>query len=116
MIKALFCKTCHVFISNYIQDKDGTQMLKNGKPVGGKFKGNIFTVRDGKKMCGLPVRCRAGHLNYIEDSQECIDEGIRLQYSYGKPCAYHDVPETICNVRCECKDCTVWKNYKELKL
>ena len=113
----LFCKTCHVFIGRYIQDKDGTQMLHNGKPYGAKFSGNIFSIgKEGKKIQGLPVQCSRGHINYIEDSVEQIEEKERLQYNFGQVCPYHDNVGSVCNVRYPCDKCIVYENYKRMNI
>lgn len=116
----MFCKQCWFLnplvwpdtgeIIWYTQDKTGTQLWKDGKPFGAKSLGMTYVI-DGVSHTGLPVYCGRRHLNFIEDTPEMEKERIRLQYSYGKICPYHDKVGAVCNVRYPCETCVVYRNY-----
>jgi hypothetical protein len=113
--KALFCKKCHVFVTRYIQDKDGTQLVKNGHPIGARFSGNFITSINGDSFKGVPVRCQRGHLNVIQDSIEIIIENIRKNYKHGQPCTTHLYKtNAVCNQRKLCEECKAYIDWKEV--
>jgi hypothetical protein len=110
--ETLFCKKCHAFICRYKQGKDGTEILKNDNPAGAKMFGMTFEI-NGKKYQGTPAQCSRGHFNFIPDTQEMIDEAIRLNHNYGQPCHWHYNPGAVCNQKKSCEDCIVKKDYSQ---
>ena len=53
-VKRLFCSKCHRFITNYTQNLQGTQLIRNGKPVGARVASNTLVI-NGKPFTGYII-------------------------------------------------------------
>jgi len=108
--KCLHCRNCHHFITWYTQDQSGSQLYRNGKPVGAKSFGNTYII-EGRKLTGLPVQCpQCGKVTHIKDTPAQIAEAKRLQFNFEKWCIYHDKDNITCDQRLPCADCIVYQN------
>jgi len=117
-VKRLFCSKCHCFITNYTQNLQGTQLIRNGKPVGARVTSNTLVI-NGKPFTGYIIECSQGHINVIKDTPEMIAEAERLQYRFGQECFTH--PRILkgdkvkCTVRMPCEMCRAYLDYQKLK-
>ena len=123
----LLCKQC--FYPNPIvwpdtgeivwfkQEKDGTQLYKDGKEFLKKTYGNTLTIGD-IKVQGIPFRCCRGHLNFIVDTQEQLDYQEQMKCWDGEPCPYHyrnvgtDPDKMVkCDQRHPCDVCIAYQDH-----
>jgi hypothetical protein len=118
--KVLFCKKCHTFITQYIQDTDGIQVIRNGVPSGAKIGHNFFSkTKDSQVIQGFPIKCLRGHVNFILEPDDCIKDAHRLQYKFGQSCRYHrnhltqELDNALCTVRQPCETCICYSNYRD---
>lgn len=119
----LICKRCRRYIGNYVQDKDGTQRVINGQPMGAKIRSVSFISR-GSTIKGAPIPCDGkhgcGYTNYIKDTKEMLAAEKAEQFHNGEVCPIHPILGQKCNRSYPCeanketgyKGCIVWQQHE----